>query len=130
MALQRESIVNKYTPEDVCSHLFRMANVVKLAHLSVQGPGSYASHTALSDLYDALSDYGDKITETHQGSVAKILQLSIGATSTSPDILSLIRSSKDYINSSKSIFSEDIQNMIDELIAVYNKTIYKLTFLK
>jgi len=109
-----------------CSELFACANIIKIAHLKAKGPGSYAQHVALGDLYDAVSDMADDITESVQG-YEGILTISIPATSFM-EPLAYIKGERTKMISAKSKFASmpDIANKIDELIGHFSKTIYKL----
>ena len=46
-------------------------------HLKITGPGSYAAHKALNNLYDALPDHADSLIEGYQGASEKLLKLSL-----------------------------------------------------
>lgn len=109
-----------------CSELFACANLLKIAHLKAKGPGSYAQHVALGDLYDTVSDMADDITESIQG-YEGILTISIPATSFM-EPLAYIKSERTKMIAAKSKFASmpDIANKIDELIGHFSKTIYKL----
>jgi len=109
-----------------CSELFACANIIKIAHLKAKGPGAYAQHVALGDLYDAVSDMADDITESVQG-YEGILTISIPATSFM-EPLAYIKGERTKMISAKSKFASmpDIANKIDELIGHFSKTIYKL----
>lgn len=109
-----------------CSELFACANIIKIAHLKAKGPGSYAQHVALGEIYDAVSDMADDITESIQG-YEGILNISIpAATYTEP--LAYIKAERTKMIAAKSKFAAmpDIANKIDELIGVFSKGIYKL----
>ena len=109
-----------------CGELFACANLIKLAHLKVKGPGAYAQHVALGEIYDSVSDMADDITETIQG-YEGILTISIPAVSdTEP--LAYLKSERTKMIAAKSKFTSmpDIANKLDELIAVFSKGIYKL----
>jgi DNA-binding ferritin-like protein len=109
-----------------CSELFACANIIKIAHLKTKGPGAYAQHVALGDLYDAVSDMADDITESVQG-YEGILTISIPATSFM-EPLAYIKGERTKMIAAKSKFASmpDIANKIDELIGHFSKTIYKL----
>jgi DNA-binding ferritin-like protein len=109
-----------------CGDLFACANILKIAHLKAKGPGAYAQHVALGDLYDAVSDMADDITESVQG-YEGILNISIPATSFM-EPLAYIKGERTKMIAAKSKFTSmpDIANKIDELIGHFSKTIYKL----
>ena len=57
---------------DIISELLDAATKIHFLHLSVTGPGSYAQHIALNELYDALPDLVDTIAESWQGVTGEI----------------------------------------------------------
>jgi len=110
-----------------CSDLFAFADTVKIAHLKAKGPGAYAQHVALGELYDSVSDMADDITETIQG-YKGILTISIPASSFMEPI-SYIKSKRSEIISKMEIICKempDVENKLQDLVGVMSKTIYKL----
>lgn len=110
-----------------CSELFACADIIKIAHLKSKGPGAYAQHVALGELYDALSDMADDITETIQG-YKGILTISIPATSFQEPV-AYIKAKRTSISSMlEQVEKEmpDVSNKLQDLIGVMSKTIYKL----
>jgi hypothetical protein len=110
-----------------CSDLFACADIIKIAHLKAKGPGAYAQHVALGDLYDALTDMADDITETIQG-YKGILTISILATSYQEPIAYIKAKRTDLIAMVSKVEGEmpDVSNKIQDLIGVMSKTLYKL----
>lgn len=109
------------------SKLFSARDTIHLIHLRVHGPGSYAQHVALNDLYDAVLTHADDISELIQ-SYEGIMNLSIqGSSYVEP--LPFLTSFRMQLIQDKSLFNgqPDIQNKIDELIGDISKAIYKLT---
>ena len=110
-----------------CSDLFACADIIKIAHLKAKGPGSYAQHVALGELYDALTDMADDITETIQG-YKGILTISIPATSYMEPISYIKGKRASLIAMLENVEEEmpDVSNKLQDLIGVMSKTIYKL----
>lgn len=52
--------------------LLDAATKFHILHLTVTGPGSYAAHKALNELYDALPVHADTIAEGYQGATGEI----------------------------------------------------------
>jgi DNA-binding ferritin-like protein len=44
-----------------------------ILHLSVKGPGSFAAHKALGDLYEELPGFADTLAESYQGVTGALL---------------------------------------------------------
>jgi len=58
----------------VVSELMNAATSIHKLHLKVTGPGSFASHKALNELYDALPGHADTLAEGFQGAHEKLLE--------------------------------------------------------
>jgi len=110
-----------------CSDLFACADIIKIAHLKAKGPGSYAQHVALGELYDALTDMADDITETIQG-YKGILTISIPATSYMEPVSYIKGKRATLITMIEKVEEEmpDVSNKLQDLIGVMSRTIYKL----
>lgn len=110
-----------------CSDLFACADIIKIAHLKAKGPGSYAQHVALGELYDALTDMADDITETIQG-YKGILTISIPATSFQEPVGYIKSKRASLISMLEKIEEEmpDVSNKLQDLIGIMSRTLYKL----
>ena len=103
-------------------------------HLKVTGIGSYASHKALNDLYDALPGHADDLAEAFQGASEKLLE----CTDTAPRSIKSVEEAIAYLREmhgmvtnlqSKMPYSE-IVNDLDTVKSTINSAKYKLIFLK
>lgn len=123
--------MNNY--QKLAASLFGFLNGIKLLHLNRTGEGSYAAHVALGELYDAVSDLADTIVETMQG-WAGIIEFSIPAVkapkTTTESILWFRAQLLEFKKMSDIKEMPDISNMLDELIGVLSKTLYKLNNLR
>jgi len=118
------------------SKLFESREMAHVYHLSVKGDeGSYAAHMALSSYYDSVIEFIDDIIETYQGQYGLIEDyetIDTKETKTKDRLQyfeELVISVKEE---RKCISAEDthLQNIIDEIVALIYKTIYKLKFNK
>lgn len=111
--------------EEFVSHTFAMRNAAHLAHWATK---SYAEHVALGDFYDALIDKLDAIVEAHQGQFGLIKEVRI--VSVSPKgIKGHIKTEMKWLEANRDKIAQKatmIQNMVDDLIALYATTLYKL----
>lgn len=114
-----------------CSELFACADIIKIAHLKVSGPGAFAAHVALGELYDSLTDMADEITELIQG-YKGILPISIPATSYMEPVAYLKSKRMSLMEMKEKVCEEmpDVENKIQDMIGVVSRTIYKLENLK
>lgn len=103
-------------------------------HLKVKGPGSFAAHLALNELYDALPDHADKLVETYQGVTGKLLDI----PDTAPKRLNTVEEAIGYITTihgmitklQESLQFSEIINELDNAKSSLDSTKYKLLFLK
>ena len=102
------------------------------AHLEHLRTSSYAQHMALGSFYEEAINLADTLTEAWQGSYG-LLNIELMSGKLPKDIIEALEAQQDWIESArKSLPTEDtdIQNIIDEVIALYRQTLYKLKFLK
>jgi DNA-binding ferritin-like protein len=116
------------------SELMNAATSIHKLHLKVTGPGSFAAHKALNELYDALPDHADALAEGYQGAAEVILKYNDVAPktlNTVEDGLGYIRMLVDMVDGlqSKMPYSE-IVNELDTVKSTLNSAKYKLKFLK
>ena len=113
-------------PEICLGLLFQSRDIVHLTHLQTT---NYAEHKALNELYDGLLDLTDELIETYFGTIGKRLNIKIPA-SEYMNAKAHCTFMKDYLMKHRVVFGESnthIQNIIDEIIALYTKTLYLLT---
>ncbi len=103
-------------------------------HLKVTGEGSFAAHTALNELYDALPGHADTLIEGYQGAAEKILSYSEVAPrtlDTVADGVSYLRDIYAMVNKLQGMLPySEIVNNLDLVKDSINSTKYKLLFLK
>lgn len=102
------------------------------AHISHLGTSSYAVHKALNKFYDEIIDLADAYAEAAQGRYGLLkfpaIRPKIGDPSKPVTIPTELR---DWIEENRKQCGEasEMQNMIDEILALCSSTIYKLRFL-
>lgn len=114
--------------------LMTMANVLHKHHLSIKGPGSYATHVALNEIYDALPGHADDIVELYQGYYGTLIEEQKGMDEEEYLKMSPLEAVSwllNYVEEYRKIFDGNsmLQNQVDELLATIAKAKYKLTFL-
>lgn len=115
--------------------MFLSRDLAHREHLRVSGSGAYAAHMALGSFYEAITDIADELTETYQGAKNQIIEkIPLLAHKGSEDIIQILQSHVDWIQSNRyeAIPREDtpLQNIVDEGVALYWRTLYKLRNLK
>ncbi len=123
-------------PSKLFSKLFECREMAHIYHLQVKGDaGSYAAHMALGAFYEGVLDLVDDLIETYQGQYDVVEGYDIIDTkdTRSKDKLEYFMELANSIKSErKCISAEDthLHNIIDEIVALTYKTIYKLKFNK
>ena len=118
------------------SKLLESREMAQVYHWTVKGDmGSHAAHLALQTYYEEVIEFIDDIVEIYQGQYGLIEGYDVIDTtdSKSKDRLDYFKETVEFVKSGRTcIKAEDthIHNIIDELIALQYKTIYKLTYNK
>lgn len=110
--------------------LFLSRDVAHRAHLASD---SYAEHMALGSFYEDIIGLADKLVETYQGRGEKVKDIPYYSDSNKGTAVVGLKKLLGKIETMRKDCCPDdstIQNIIDEIIALYLSTIYKLTFLK
>lgn len=110
------------------------ATIAHFMHLQVDGEGSYAKHKALQAYYDQMPDLIDSVAEQIQGAYDVIIAPYPAALPgmRSDDPLAYMQSMREYVRESRDSLPEDseIQNELDAVANLINKTCYKLMRLR
>lgn len=103
-------------------------------HLKVQGVGSFASHKALNELYDALPGHADDLAEAFQGASEKLLSYTDPAprcVDSVQEAVAYLREIKEMVTSLQGMMPySEIVNDLDNVKSTINSIKYKLLFLK
>ena len=114
--------------------MFLSRDLAHRKHLLVSGPGAYAAHQALAEFYDGIVEIADEIAETYMGSGKEIEKIPLLAHKGGDDIIEILQAHHDWVlkNRYEVVEKEDtsIQNIIDEGVALYRRTLFKLRKLK
>ena len=124
------------TPVALFSKLFESREMAHIYHLQVNGEqGSHATHTALGEYYDEVLELLDKTIETYQGQYGIIdgYQTIDTAETRTKEVIAYFEELVEFVkHARKAISAEDthLQNIIDEVVALIYRTLYKIRFLK
>ena len=115
---------------DFVWHLFLARDVTHSVHLNTR---SYAKHKALNKFYDKIIDRADDFAEAYQGRHGLIGPISLMSAKKTTNVVEFLEDSlKDIEDNRFKVCDESdtaLQNIIDEIIALYLSTLYKLKFL-
>ena len=123
-------------PVKLFSKLFESREMAHIYHLQVNGEeGSHASHVALNTYYEDILELIDTLIETYSGQYGIVDGYDIIDTNSTrtKDKVAYFEDLVEFIKySRKSISAEDthLQNIIDEVVALIYRTLYKIRFLK
>lgn len=118
------------------SKIFESKEMSRVYHLSVKGEeGSHAAHLALQSYYEGVSELVDELVEVYQGQYEVIEEYDVINTSSSKstDRVEYFTELSSFIKSNRSVFSSEdthLHNIIDEIVAIVYKTLYKLKYNK
>lgn len=103
------------------------------AHREHWATDSYAAHVALGEFYEKIIDLADRFVEAYQGQIGRIESFDF-LTGEVKDIVSELQKHLGWIALNREdVVSDDdtaLQNIIDEIVSVYQEALYKLRFLK
>ena len=110
--------------------LFLGRDVAHSVHLNTR---SYAKHKALKGFYEGVVDLADTLAEAYQGRHGLIGPISLMSAKKTNNILEFLEGQLADIEEMryKVVDKSDtaLQNIMDEIVALYLSTIYKLKFL-
>lgn len=106
----------------------------EIAHREHLRTKSYAQHMALSSFYEGIVDLADSIAEAYQGRHGIIESIPMLTETSGGDIVVMLEKQLAAIEKLRytAVAKDDtaIQNLIDEAVALYLSTLYKLKNLK
>jgi hypothetical protein len=128
--------VEKTDVAQFISKLFEAREMAHVFHLMVNGEmGSHATHTALGEFYESLLGFIDELIEVYQGQYGLIENYDIIDTSSARErqYIQYFEGLVGFIKENKKAFSTEdthLYNIIDEIVAITYRLIYKLKFNK
>ena len=110
--------------------LFLGRNVAHSVHLNTR---SYSKHVALNIFYDRIIGVADDFAEAYQGRHGLIGPIAIPAAKKTTNIIEFLQAQLDEIEKGRyEVCDKDdssLQQLIDNIVEVYLRTLYKLRFL-
>ena len=116
------------TAAEFIGHLFLARDVAHSVHLNTR---SYAKHMALATFYDGIIDLADTFAEAYQGRHGLVGSIPLLSHKKAGNIIDFLQASLAEIEKSREFAGDDsaLQNIIDEVVALYLATLYKLRHL-
>jgi hypothetical protein len=117
-------------PADFVGMLFLARDVTHSVHLNTR---SYAKHKALGKFYTGVVDLADSFAEAYQGRHGLIGPITLMSAKKTSNVVEFLQDQLAEIEANRYKFCDkeetSIQNIIDEIVALYLSTLYKLRFL-
>lgn len=123
-------------PVKLFSKLFESREMAHIYHLQVNGEeGSHASHAALNTYYEDILELIDTLIETYSGQYGIVDGYDIIDTNSTrtKDKVAYFEDLVEFVKyARKAISAEDthLQNVIDEVVGLIYRTLYKIRYLK
>ena len=122
--------MSKCTCADFMGMLFLARDVTHSVHLNTR---SFSKHEALNIFYNRITGAADDFAETYQGRYGLIGPISLQSAKKTANVLEFLQDSLKEIESVRYEVCDKsdstLQQLIDNIIEVYLRTIYKLKFL-
>lgn len=110
--------------------LFLARDVAHSTHLNTR---SYSKHVALNTFYDEVVDLADSFAEAYMGRYGLIGPISIPAAKKTANIIDFLQAQLAEIEKGRYEICDKtdsaLQQLIDNIVELYLKSIYKLKFL-
>lgn len=105
--------------------LLDAVTIIHKQHLMTTGPGSFAAHEALGDVYESLSDHADNLAESFMGCTG--MGISFGGVN-AENFSSETRRIYEYIETNRMMIGTEshLQNLVDEVLDSLARSLFKL----
>ena len=115
---------------DFIGVLFLARDVAHSVHLNTR---SYSKHKALNIFYERIVGADDDFAEAYQGRYGLIGPITLNSAKKTPNIIDFLQSSLAEIEGARydlcNKTDSALQQLIDNIVEIYLRTLYKLRFL-
>jgi hypothetical protein len=115
---------------DFVGILFLARDVTHSVHLNTR---SYSKHKALQRFYENIIELADNFAEAYQGRHGLMGPISLQSAKKTTNVIDFLQGQLEEIEADRYKVCDEtdtaIQNLIDEIVALYLATLYKLRFL-
>jgi DUF1680 family protein len=115
---------------DFVGLLFLARDVTHSVHLNTR---SFSKHTALNIFYDRIIDAADDFAESYQGRHGLIGPITLQSAKKTNNVIEFLEDSLKQIEDARYEVCDktdtSLQQLIDNIIEIYLRTLYKLRFL-
>lgn len=130
---QQGAGINQGACAEFVGALLHSATVTHFQHLQVEGAGADAAHRALAAYYDGIVEATDSVAECIQGAYDVIISpYPTMFANTMEEPLAYLRKLREYVRTKRRELPQDseIQNEVDTIANLINRTCYRLARLK
>lgn len=115
----------------VCDFILCLLHSVTNTHILHWQTKSFSEHMALGEFYNEMQDLVDELVEAYQGKYG-IIEGFTNDFEVASNPLEYLVSLSDEVKQYRAAFPQDseLQNLVDEIAALIDSTVYKLRFLK
>jgi hypothetical protein len=110
------------TPGKLIGTLFQSRDSMHIAHLQTT---SFAEHKALNEYYDGILDLTDTFTEAYFGRNKRV-EIIIPESKVL-DATTHLRELRSILDTERTNYNSELQNIIDEMLGLIDKILYLLT---
>lgn len=116
----------------LAAHLFLAREITHRAHLRTTGRGSGWEHDTLGAFYDAIVGLTDDFVECYQGEYEVLLEIPLLDNEYEGEIRDVLSQIKAWIQDNRREVTDDssLQNTVDEIVKLFQRTNFKLQFLE
>lgn len=116
---------------EIADFTITLLNAATTAHLLHLQTRSYATHVAIGAFYEELPDLVDAVVEAYQGKYGLIESYPEGKFHNDAEPEGFVKWVGEYVAFARKNLPQDseIQNMVDDIAAHVDSTLYKLRFL-
>lgn len=119
---------NSNNVKNLIQKLFEARQVAHNVHLQTK---SYSQHVALNEFYDSVLDHTDEFVESYQGQYGIVTGYEKIEVSAIQDIETYLEDcAKIFMLGRDSLKDSHLKNIMDEIVSLTYKTLYKLKNLK
>jgi hypothetical protein len=117
--------------KSVAVFALKLLHAVTAGHILHLQSKSFSQHMALGDFYDGIGDLADSFIEAYQGQYGIITGYADGFEVPKQSALREIMDLSAFVEKERKNVPQDseLQNIIDEVQALIDSTLYKLRFL-
>jgi hypothetical protein len=115
---------------DFIGILFLARDVTHSVHLNTR---SFSKHTALNIFYDRIIDAADDFVETYQGRHGLVGPITLHSAKKTNNVIEFLDDSRAQVEAERYEVCDKsetaLQQLIDNIVEIYLRTLYKLKFL-